>query len=116
MQIQRDNGGPMAIIRIGEPRVDAAKSGLLKSTLFKTIEEGSTFLGLDMSGVRFIDSSGLGVLVSALKRIGQNGRIALWGLTYEVKALFELTQLYEVFEIFESETDAVAKLKADVAN
>ncbi len=110
MNLQTVQSDKVNIVRINEGRIDAMTVPELRTYLFKLIDEGKTVLGVDLSAVRFIDSSGLGVLVSTLKRIGAGGAIALWGLNREVKALFELTQLYKVFDIFESESDALQTL------
>ncbi len=114
MNLQMDTQKGITIIRVQDSRVDAALAPALKKYLQGVIDDGNRVLGMDMSGVRFIDSSGLGVLVTTMKRIGNNGKIGLWGLSKEVKALFELTQLYKVFDIFEVENDALHELERHV--
>jgi len=111
MKINAQPSGKYIIVRPVENRIDAANSPELKAYLMGVVESGQNVIGLDLAQVRFIDSSGLGVLVSVMKKIGQNGVMPLWGLSREVKGLFELTRLYEVFEIFEAESDAVERLK-----
>ncbi len=114
MNIEKSKQEPITIIRLQEARIDAGNAPDLKSFLLNIIEEERPLLGLDLSAVRFIDSSGLGALVTVLKQIGQNGAMGLWGLNREVRALFELTQLYKVFDIFETERDALLKLQQHV--
>ena len=116
MNIDTENDGGATIVRVREARVDAANSPRLKAHLLALVEDGQLRIGVDLSDVRLIDSSGLGALVTAVKRIGQNGCVMLWGLSREVKAVFELTQLYKVFEIFESEADAKPRLNPDEAD
>ncbi len=115
MKIDSQQFDAITVVKLLENRVDASKAPELKEYFHSLIERGQTLLCIDLSEVSFIDSSGLGALVSVLKKVGQNGRIGLWGLSKEVKALFELTQLYKIFDIFENQEDAITKLKEHAA-
>jgi len=58
---------------------------------------------VDLSGVSFIDSSGLSVLISAFKLIRvKGGRMLLSGISKNVQTLLELTRLSEIFEMYAS--------------
>lgn len=71
-------------------------------------EKKMTKLVIDFSNVMFIDSSFLSSLVVALKQINLfGGDIKLINLEPPVRLMFELTRLYKVFEIFETEEEAV---------
>jgi anti-sigma B factor antagonist len=87
---------PMVLVR-GE--VDVATSPRLRSTLSTLLTHGATSLTLDFSGVSFIDSSGLGVLVGALKRVQEasDGRVQIVGATEFVRKIFQITGLESVF-------------------
>ena len=62
---------------------------------------------VDFSEVNFADSSFLGALVSGLKKATEiKGDIKLLGLQPSVRAMFQLTRLYKVFEIFDNKDDA----------
>ena len=68
------------------------------------LDGGVRTLVLDLSGVTFIDSSGLGVLVGVLKRIeeeGDDGGLEIRGLAGPARKVFEITGLHEVFVITE---------------
>jgi anti-sigma B factor antagonist len=95
------------IVRFDEKRLDVLVAQDIKTDLFRILEDNIKVLGLDLSNVQFMDSSGLGALVAVLKRITPHGRLLLWGLSPEVKSLFELTQLYKVFDVYELEKDAL---------
>jgi anti-sigma B factor antagonist len=63
---------------------------------------------LNLGEVDFINSSGLGVLVSIMKEIRMNkGRLTLSNLASYVQEIFEITQLSHIFEIFTSEDEAL---------
>ena len=71
---------------------------LLREKLIKYMEEGQKHFVIKMANVDYIDSSGLGVLVSIHKRTRQtNGSLVISGATGFVKELFTLTRLDKVF-------------------
>lgn len=109
--IKKEQHSDFEVIRIQEKRFDAVIGPQVRQDLFDLIEQGRNNLGVDLSAIQFIDSVGLGVLVSALKKVSKDGSIILWGLTPAVQSVFELTQLYKVFDIFEHEKEAVARLR-----
>ena len=104
--VQEEQAG-YTIVRFEEQRLDVLVAQELKLELLKILENGIERLALDLSKVSFVDSSGLGALVAVMKKIGSEGTLRLWGLTPEVKSVFELTQLYKVFDIYELEQDAL---------
>ena len=75
-------------------------AGALRETLLKHIANGKSVFIIDFAKVDYIDSSGLGVLVSIQKRALQHsGGVIVKNLQGVVKELFELTRLTRVFEI-----------------
>jgi anti-sigma B factor antagonist len=76
-----------------------------RSRLF---ESGTKDLLVDLKEVRFIDSSGLGVLVSGYKNASTHqGSIKLCNLQTQVKSMFELTRLHRVFDIYQTIDEAL---------
>jgi anti-sigma B factor antagonist len=66
-----------------------------------------------MAEVDFINSSGLGALVSLMKEIRLvKGRLTLSNLASYVREIFDITQLSHIFEIFTAEEDALASYEA----
>lgn len=97
------------VMSIEEERLDAHNSNELKSQLMNQFEEGKSNIIVDLQHVRFIDSSGLGALVSGFKNAGsRSGSLKLCGLQKQVQSMFELTRLHRVFEIFPGEEEALA--------
>jgi anti-sigma B factor antagonist len=90
-------------------RIDAVAAESIKSELSDLLRHGSGRLLLDMSAVKFMDSTGLGVIVTALKsaRAG-GGKLALFALPARVRALVEVTRLHLVFDIYVDEASALA--------
>ena len=87
-------------------RLDSAAVGDFKSESQQLLADGEALI-IDLSHTLFIDSAGLGSLVSLLKTSSQKGiRLALAGLTPQVRQIFELTRLYKLFDIFDSVVQA----------
>jgi len=108
MLLQIEEKERVVLIAIKENRLDAHNSGELKSQLLAQFAQGKNNLLVDLQEVRFVDSSGLGALVSGFKNASaRNGSLKLCGLQPQVKSMFELTRLHRVFEIFASEQDAL---------
>lgn len=73
-------------------------------------------LVIDLVKVEFIDSTGLGALVSCLRQAhASGGEIKLSGLTNQARALFELVRMHRVFEVFNSPEEAINSYAAPVA-
>jgi len=109
MIVQIEDKGAAVLIQVKEERLDAHNSGELKTQMLNLFEEGKNNLIVDLQDVRFVDSSGLGSLVSGFKNASaRSGNLKLCGLQPQVKSMFELTRLHRVFEIFASADEALA--------
>jgi len=93
-------------------RVDASVASEMKKELQDLIDEGNTNLVLNLEDVNFIDSSGLGVFVSCLRRAAtKGGDLRLAEVPEFARSIFELTRLTRVFNIKESEEEALQALQ-----
>jgi len=99
----------VTVISLGLKRATAEIAKDFKSLLFNLVDEKKIQkIVIDMSEVEFADSSFLGAIVSGLKKITAiKGDIKILGLQPPVRAMFELTRLYKVFEIFDNKNDAI---------
>jgi anti-sigma B factor antagonist len=108
MNLQTELKNDIVIIYVNEERLDAHNSGELKVEVQKLFEQGQKNMLIDLKDVRFIDSSGLGALVSGFKNaISHQGNLKLSTLQSQVRSMFELTRLHRVFEIFPSTAEAL---------
>lgn len=90
-----------SVLYIKEERIDAHNSGELKETILHMIEQGEINIIVQLERVRFIDSSGLGALLSGYKHAAaKSGKLALACCKPQVLSMFELTRLNRVFEIY----------------
>ncbi len=102
---QRDRWTVLAVS--GE--VDVATAPRLREQLVQLVNEGHHHLVVDLEGVDFLDSTGLGVLVGALKRVRlQDGELTLVCTQPRIVKVFDITGLSKVFTLHESVDSAVA--------
>ena len=92
-------------------RLDLNSSAELKEQIKDHLNNNFINLILDLSDVDFINSSGLGTLVSILKNVRiVNGKMVLCNLAQYVQEIFEITQLSHIFDIYPTEQEAAASL------
>ncbi|MSN26652.1 MAG: anti-sigma factor antagonist [Geobacter sp.] len=108
MNLKTESNNGFIVVFVKEERLDANNSEELKQELNRLFEVGSKNVIVDLKEVRFIDSSGLGVLVSGFKNAStRQGTLKLSGLQTQVKSMFELTRLHRVFDIYATIDDAL---------
>jgi anti-sigma B factor antagonist len=103
----RAEGGRTVVEVAGE--IDVYTAPKLREQLADLVDAGRNDIVVDMRGVEFLDSTGLGVLVGGLKRIRQNdGSMQLVCTQERILKIFRITGLTKVFPIHESVAAAVA--------
>jgi anti-sigma B factor antagonist len=96
-------------VHLKTDRLDIHNSPALKLELKRLLEGRSTTVIVDFTTVHFVDSSGLGALLAAVRVASRNGgQIRVAGLCPDVRATFELARLNRVFDIFPTEREARA--------
>lgn len=93
-------------------RIEAANASAFKSAVVDWINQGHRKIVVDLSHVEFIDSSGLGAVISSLKNLGGDGQLALCGIQRPVMNLFRLTRMNRIFQLFDTRNEAVSHLAA----
>lgn len=115
MNISNNQYGNVDVVKLPQ-RLIMENSMAIRKDLLELISSGHRYLVLDLGKVAFVDSSGLSVLVSALKAAHKTaGQVVLLNLTDDVRALIELTRMHEVFQIFADEQAAIDQLNQEVA-
>jgi len=108
MELTSEVSGEMQIVRVEDARIDAAVAIRFKDRMREITGSGVPHVILDLSKVEFIDSSGLGAIVAAMKQLGSTRRLDLAGLTPVVDRVFRLTRMETVFTIHKSVETAKA--------
>jgi anti-sigma B factor antagonist len=87
-------------------------SVVLRDAIRELVAKGQKKILLNLGDVTYIDSSGIGELVSAFTTVrNQGGELKLLNLTKKVHDLLQITKLYTVFDIKDDETAAVGSFK-----
>src|SRR5574337_247285 len=111
MQLDQRSVDDTLIVTPLEERLDARVATDFKERMAELIASGNTKIALDLSRVEFIDSSGLGAIVSSLKRMGGRGDLVVYGLQETTMTMFRLTRMDRVFQVFSTEQQAVSALR-----
>lgn len=91
-------------VQVVEPTgiLDSTKAEEFRQSVEALLEEGAEVILVDLKGITFIDSSGLGTLVVLLKKARSlNRSFCICSINDQVRMLFELTSMDRVFEIYE---------------
>lgn len=108
MNLNLESINGFSVLSILDERIDAHNSGDLKTYLLQIIEAGEKSLIIQLQHVRFVDSSGLGALLSGNKHmLAKSGKFALTNIQPQVSSMFELTRLNRVFDIYADVNEAL---------
>lgn len=87
-------------------------SALLRKTIRDLIDDGKTRIVLNLGDVNYIDSSGIGELVSGFTAVrNRGGELKLLNLTKKVNDLLQITKLFTVFDVYNDEPTAVRSFR-----
>lgn len=107
MEITIENLEGVAVGVVPVEELDASNAAEFKRDIAPVLA-ANTRLVLDLSQMRFIDSSGLGAMLSCLRQLtAKGGDLKLCGLSKQVRALFELVRMHRIFDIYPTREDAV---------
>ncbi len=114
MELQVETVGEVEVIA-ATGRLDLVGANSLKDFIRRRLQDNRVQLVLNMKNVDFINSSGLGAMVSILKDVRlAGGRLALSDLASYVKEIMAITQLINVFEIYETQDEALKTFTSPV--
>lgn len=106
------DAGPVTVVDLGGRITLGEGSALLRKTVRGLLDETRTNILLNLADVDYIDSSGIGELVSAYTTVkGRGGELKLLHLTKKVHDLLQLTKLYTVFDVHNDERTALNSFK-----
>lgn len=107
MELKHEDFGNARLVTMDEHRIDAACAIQFKDEMRKHTDEGPDRIILDLSPVAFLDSSGLGAVVAALKATRTDQTLELAALQPAVMKVFHLTRMDTVFAIHEDSAQAI---------
>jgi anti-sigma B factor antagonist len=108
LNIKERQAGDVTILDMDGKVTIGEGSVALRSAIRRLIEEGKKKILLNLAGVGYVDSSGIGELVSSYTAIGkEGGQLKLLNLTQKIQDLLAITKLLTVFDVYESESEAL---------
>jgi len=111
MEIGEEKIGDIVVLKL-KGRLDASSAKAMKDKVNALTKENQKSLVVDMKGVDFIDSTGLGTLVACLRSVNKlGGDIKIASLQDQIRAILELTRLHHIFGIYNDGAAAVESFK-----
>lgn len=108
LSLKSHTEGSFEVIEVGG-EIDVYTAPKLREALVDAVEEGHKYLIVDVERVDFLDSTGLGVLVGALKRVrGEDGSLDIVCTHERLLKIFEITGLDKVFGLHTTVAEAIA--------
>lgn len=107
MKLAQEKRGKHLVIEVLEDRIGADQAVAFREAITHSLECDSAVLLLDLSRVEFVDSSGLGSLLSILKRMPKGKELLICGANPPVRSMFKLTRLDHIFTMIPSVDAAI---------
>ncbi len=112
LDIKERQAGDVTVLDMDGKITIGEGSVALRSAVRRLLEEGKKKILLNLGGVGYIDSSGIGELVSSYTAINkEQGQLKLLNLTQKLQDLLAITKLLTVFDVYENESDALNSYK-----
>jgi len=112
LKIRERQAGDITVLDMDGRITIGEGSVALRGTVRRLLEEGKKNILLNLAGVGYIDSSGIGELVSSYTAINkEGGQLKLLSLTKKLQDLLTITKLLTVFDAYDTEADALSNFK-----
>ena len=112
LSIRERQAGDITVLDMDGRVTIGEGSVALRSAIRRLLEEGKKNILLNLAGVGYIDSSGIGELVSSYTAINKDGgELKLLSLTEKLRDLLTITKLLTVFDAYDTEADALSNFK-----
>ena len=109
MEIEQRPSGDVVILDLKGKLTIGSGDELLKDKIHSLMQQGYRKLLLNLAEVPYVDSAGLGAIVSGYTTVSrEGGSLRLLGLTSRIQDLLSITKLLTIFDTYESESEAVA--------
>lgn len=112
MKIKEAIEGTVAVLTVNGNMMGGPDTSALHEKVKSLIDDGIKNVVVDLKGVKWMNSSGLGVLMACHSSLSQaEGALALASVTEKVKSIFMITKLIEMFNTYDNADRAVASFK-----
>jgi anti-sigma B factor antagonist len=112
LNITERQAGDITILDMNGKVTIGEGSIALRTAIRRLLGEGKKKILLNLGSVGYVDSSGIGELVSSFTAVNkEDGKLKLLNLTQKIQDLLAITKLLTVFDVFDSEADALSSFK-----
>ena len=113
LNINERQAGDVTVLDLSGKITIGEGSVALRAAIRRLLEEGKKRILLNLAGVSYVDSSGIGELVSSYTAIGKEdgGQLKLLNLTQKIRDLLTITKLLTVFDVYDNEAEALNSYK-----
>lgn len=112
LSIKERQAGDVTVLDLDGKITIGEGSIALRSAVRRLVEENRKKILLNLAGVGYVDSSGIGELVSSYSSVSrEGGQLKLLNLTQKIQDLLAITKLLTVFDVYEDESSAVSAFK-----
>ena len=112
LNINERQAGDVTVLDMSGKITIGEGSVALRTAIRRLLEEGKKRILLNLAGVSYVDSSGIGELVSSYTAINkEGGQLKLLNLTQKLQDLLAITKLLTVFDVYENEAEALNSYK-----
>ena len=112
LNINERQAGDVTVLDLSGKITIGEGSVALRAAIRRLLEEGKKRILLNLSGESYVDSSGIGELVSSYTAINkEGGQLKLLNLTQKIQDLLTITKLLTVFDVYDNETEALNSYK-----
>jgi anti-sigma B factor antagonist len=112
LNINERQAGDVTVLDMSGKVTIGEGSVALRTAIRRLLEEGKKRILLNLAQISYVDSSGIGELVSSYTAINkEGGQLKLLNLTQKIQDLLTITKLLTVFDVYDSEADALNSFK-----
>jgi anti-sigma B factor antagonist len=112
LNINERQAGDVTVLDMSGKITIGEGSVALRAAIRRLLEEGKKRILLNLAGISYVDSSGIGELVSSYTAINkEGGQLKLLNLTQKIQDLLTITKLLTVFDVYDGEADALNSFK-----
>src|ERR1700704_4711415 len=108
LEIKQRQAGDVAILDLGGEVRMGDSATALRGAIRGLVAGGNKKILLNLAGVKYIDSGGIGELIANYTTVGGGGQMKLLNLTDKVQDLLVITKLLTVFDVYENEPEALS--------
>ncbi len=116
MKIKQEAIGDVYVVRLSGQLMGGPDADAVRETILSALNQGYRNILIDLKDVSWVNSTGLGILMSAHITATQNGgKVKLMRISSRIDSIFMVTRLNTVFQVFDKEDEALASFEGETS-